>query len=327
MRALTEKITRKAAESMHRLFSAPATPVDHVESVTITISHLQRLSANLPNTFTPYDFVSPDSLRQDILFSEEGIPLRHISDRRAYQNPVFVAYWGLAQHQRYIRTHDAGALSIAIRMYEILSAVADGKGRLFYTIDLSRFGLHAPWISGLAQSLSASLSVRLYLTTQDTRYSGDALKYLRPVLMPVTEGGCLQVTPEGLPWIEEYPGNPPSHVLNGFLFSLIALIEAAALYPQQDTTTLNALLNSLVRCYPGYVAGRYLRYDRLHGTFCNPHYMGLQVLLLCHLHGLTAHSWFAQRARDLSRHTDWMLYAQSVHYPGDIHAAISSLLR
>ena len=107
--------------------------------------------------------------------------------------------------------------------------------------------------------------------------------------IPLNKGGVLSTTPEGLPWIEEYPGQPTSHVLNGFMFSVIGLLETEIVSGQKiEGLDTNQLVNSLLNSFPIYVAGKYLKYDRLHKSLCNPHYSGLQVLLLYHLFKLTS---------------------------------------
>ena len=131
------------------------------------------------------------------------------------------------------------------------------------------------------------------------------------MLIDTGEGGTLRSTPEGHPWIEEYPGSKGSYVLNGFLFSLIAVLEA-------ESTGINLrvpgvqLEQSLFESIGCYFCGKYLRYDRLTGKFCSPHYMGLHTLLFTHLHVLTGRKGYDDLAGIVARNTLWGLYFDSI---------------
>ncbi len=66
------------------------------------------------------------------------------------------------------------------------------------------------------------LLVRLYIRTGDERFAEGAARALRPMRVPVAQGGVL-ATLDGGPFYEEYPTDPLSHVLNGAIFSLWGL--------------------------------------------------------------------------------------------------------
>ncbi len=52
------------------------------------------------------------------------------------------------------------------------------------------------------------------------------------MLLPVSKGGLLRNTPEGGPWIEEYPSKQPNLVLNGFMFALMDLHDYCKMFPK-----------------------------------------------------------------------------------------------
>jgi hypothetical protein len=81
-------------------------------------------------------------------------------------------------------------------------------------------GLTAPWYSGLAQGQGLSLLLRAYHTTQNEEYLRTAESAFLSFQTPVQEGGVIIRDKDEYLWIEEYIVNPPSHVLNGFIWAL-----------------------------------------------------------------------------------------------------------
>ncbi|MDX1378945.1 MAG: D-glucuronyl C5-epimerase family protein [Anaerolineales bacterium] len=314
MNRLTEAIVRKAWNAAYRLKASPrdgASPI--MDDLEPQIHFTER--------FYPYHFLTPEILARQLYFNEQKIPVRYIRDHRPYNNPVYPAYYGLVC----LNHGGADDLSAARAMADFLMAESDKKDdALFWHIHttLPQYHLQRPFPSGLAQGLCASLFVRLFHHTQSRGWLDAACAAVRGMLLPVDQGGMLRQTPERLPWVEEYPGETPSFVLNGFLFSLIALLEvestANVLFPIRS----QALLESLLSSFPLYRHGRYLFYDRLYYRFCNPQYMGLHTLLLHHLYRSTALEQVYSLACDLHRDVHWNLYMQSFGTtPSDQHRA------
>lgn len=95
-----------------------------------------------------------------------------------------------------------------------------GRGWLSYWQD---FNLHAnpewvmraPWHSGMAQGMALSVWSRLH----DKRRAQETLQTLMP------GEGVSHTDSDGFYWIEEYPWNPPTHVLNGFGYAIYGLYD------------------------------------------------------------------------------------------------------
>lgn len=81
------------------------------------------------------------------------------------------------------------------------------------------FVLSPPWTSGITQGQGASLLIRLHAETGDADLAAAARLALAPLLTPQAQGG-VRGDLGGLPWPEEYPTTPQSHVLNGAIFAL-----------------------------------------------------------------------------------------------------------
>jgi hypothetical protein len=71
----------------------------------------------------------------------------------------------------------------------------------------------------MAQGEAASALVRLYLETGEERFADAALRAMKPMWIPVDEGGVLADL-DGGPFLEETPTSPSSLILNGAIFAL-----------------------------------------------------------------------------------------------------------
>ena len=131
-------------------------------------------------------------------------------------NPEAAAQFALA-------CHDAGDRGEFLRYATALFDRRDDRGRWSYDFDF--YGSKAPWHSALAQSRGASVLLRAFLLTGETRFRDGALEALSLFDTPIGDGGFVARHPRvGVAYLEEYPAEPKG-VLNGFLASLFALWE------------------------------------------------------------------------------------------------------
>ena len=261
--------------------------------------------------FYPYLFVEKSFLDHSLLFTD-GIPVRHRSDLRDYINPLYPAYYGLVCTKN---DPDDSDVRMAQSMADFLlsQAIRQEEGLfLRYSIDHPDFGLKAPWTSCIAQAVASLLSLRLFEITSGQEYLDHAVNYARAMFVQPSNGGVLRIQDNGLPWLEEYPGSPPSSVLNGFLFAVIAICSLQRRANIQFPIKSETLLQSVYENYPAYRCGRFLRYSMKNYALCNAHYMGLHVLLFYQLHHVTGQPEMLMLARELSHSVQWSRYLTSV---------------
>ena len=87
--------------------------------------------------------------------------------------------------------------------------------------------LKAPWYSGLAQGNGLSLLVRAAQATGDSAFADERASRVSVVPASVSDGGVLVEDDRGHVWIEEYLVDPPSHILNGFIWALWGVYDYA----------------------------------------------------------------------------------------------------
>jgi hypothetical protein len=172
-------------------------------------------------------------------------------DGRLYHNPVSVSLYALARHTDEAR---AGFLTQA----EYLRASQDGDGGWRYPMPVRRYQVPPGWYSAMAQGLAISVLLRSYDICGERSYLDAAGAAAGLMLRPVADGGCAHYDKAGRPFLEECPGDPPSHILNGALFALIGLAEYEA---RVSGTACAAVAGRLAGQLGGYDLGYWSRYD------------------------------------------------------------------
>ncbi|XP_014255745.1 D-glucuronyl C5-epimerase B [Cimex lectularius] len=126
--------------------------------------------------------------------------------------------------------------------------------------------LQPGWLSAMGQGHGMSLLARAYYHSRKVVYLQSALLSLRPFHAPSSQGGVLAHFMGGLPWYEEYPTQPPSFVLNGFIYSLIGLYDLITLIPKNHEAVVlfNQGMASLKRLLPLFDNGSGSNYDLRH---------------------------------------------------------------
>lgn len=153
--------------------------------------------------------------------------LDHSSKETHYYSPVKLAHYilGCIREMQENRKPDYfRAQAILHGDFLVKMAVNDPKLGLVWRTPTSnpRYDLPIGYVSCIAQGVSISALVRLYTLTDDRRYLDTALKATQSLSVPLTEGGLHSPSPWG-EFYEEYPCNPPSHVVNGMIFCLFGL--------------------------------------------------------------------------------------------------------
>lgn len=128
--------------------------------------------------------------------------------------------------------------------------------------------LHPGWYGAMCQGQAISVLCRAYHVTGDATYLEAAEAALEPFKKRSEEGGVKAVFMDKLDWYEEYPTNPSTFILNGFMYSLIGL------YDLKQTNVHNSLakqlydrgMKSLTELLPFYDAGSSTFYDLRHFT-------------------------------------------------------------
>ena len=155
-----------------------------------------------------------------------GIPMLDYRGAIGLQyNPIAIAQWGLANYNLFCETGDKArwqkTLESADWLTSNLEQNAHGRWVWNHHFDWDyRDTLKAPWYSGLAQGQGVSLLLRAHAQGGDIKHRQAADQAFVALTLPITEGGVLFEDNGKNLWIEEYLVDPPTHILNGFMWAL-----------------------------------------------------------------------------------------------------------
>ena len=223
----------------------------------------------------------------------------------AETNPVSIIQLGLGT----LQLRDDEQLPLVAAVIDWLERSVDGRGLLPYRFPMPHtFPLKPPWYSSLAQGEAASLLVRAAQVLDDVQLLELADQLIEPLLHP--QPPLVTLTPEG-PVLQEYPTEPPAHVLNGWITSLFGLHDVANAARDATPTTRRAAeafragtAALAARLHLYRTPFRWSRYDLYPHPLANTasvSYHRLHIAQLQALHSLAGFETFASTAEEWER--------------------------
>ena len=213
----------------------------------------------------------------------KGLPMKKYKSMGLQYNPTRISSYGLANWNRWIKFSRTDCRDIFLQVAKWFMRSENGAWK--YEFDWFGGDLKAPWISCMAQGQGISILVRAYRLTGENKFLNQAFMALNVLLTPIENGG-LASDLEGDLFFEEYPLSQPMHVLNGFLFTMIGLIELYTVSENKKVAALIEMLgNVLQRNLYRWDLNGWSAYD-LHNennkfrNFCTVSYHGLHVTQL-----------------------------------------------
>jgi hypothetical protein len=174
--------------------------------------------------------IDPDAVRGypiDMRVKADSLDVRGPTDAPPNGLHVVTAQYGLGCYERWLSGDGEQWLQAAVEVARHLIRIQEDDGSWTHRIDLPHtFPLRAPWRSAMAQGEAASLLVRAFQETGEESFAAAARAALVPMSKLRVEGGvCARL--DGDVWLEEYPTDPPSYVLNGAIFALWGVRDVA----------------------------------------------------------------------------------------------------
>ncbi len=265
-------------------------------------------------------------------YDSDGIPLLDYKGVIGLQyNPIAIAQYGLGNYNVFV---EHGKLASRDKFLLAAEWLVDNLVENEHTVWVwqhyfdwdYRTNLEAPWHSGLAQGQGLSLLVRAYSETQDEKYIIAAGKVFSSFYVSTDCGGVVHVDAEGYKWIEEYIVSPPTHILNGFIWSVWGLYDYfVATRDRKAEKLFGIFVNTLSHNLKDYDVGYWSLYEQS-GTklsmLASPFYHSLHIVQLRILHNMTNLMIFEEYA------SRWELYKRSVlrRYLAFIYKALFKLL-
>ncbi|UJL46869.1 D-glucuronyl C5-epimerase family protein [Virgibacillus sp. NKC19-16] len=207
----------------------------------------------------------------NVTFTNEGIP-KTIYAHGEYFNPSTIAQYGLQHFSLYLKNNDGASKSKFLKVANWFVNHQDSRGGWAYIFDHdfypSRLNkLKAPWYSAIGLGMGMSVLSRAFFLTKNNKYSICALKAKPLFKTSSTNNGVLAKFENKFLFYEECPTDPPSYILNGFMFSLIGLYDLYNITGDKDTKWLyDEGIITLKRMLPLYDLGNRTAYDLTHYT-------------------------------------------------------------
>lgn len=149
---------------------------------------------------------------------------------------VDITQYGLGCYERWLAGQGSEWLEAALAAGRYLVGIQEPDGSWIHREPFPHtFPLAPPWASGITQGQGASLLVRLHAAAGEPDIAAAAKLALLPLFTPQAEGG-VRGELGGLPWPEEYPTTPQSHVLNGAIFALWGIRDVAVGLASEDAS-------------------------------------------------------------------------------------------
>jgi len=159
-------------------------------------------------------------------YDAAGIPMLDYHGVIGLQyNPIAIAQWGLANYNRFCETGDDTRWQKTLKAADWLTANLEQNAHGLWVWNHHfdwdyRDTLKAPWYSGLAQGQGVSLLLRTHARSGEDKYQLATERAFVALTRPIAEGGVLFEDEDKNLWIEEYLVDPPTHILNGFMWAL-----------------------------------------------------------------------------------------------------------
>lgn len=186
-----------------------------------------------------------------------------------YHSPVKIAHYALGAFNDYLKDGDNENLEVFERHVKYL---IDNKEYFKNNNDIvvwrtpssnPKYDLGKNYVSAIVQGLIISVLARAYIIKQDESYLDTALKASKPLTIPVEEGGLLAKSKWGKAY-EEYPCEPYSHVINGFIFCLIGLKDLHMVSKNDKIGDLfDTGVETLIKMIDGWILPYWSKYDLL----------------------------------------------------------------
>lgn len=216
-------------------------------------------------------------------------------------NPLAVAQYGLGNWNLYSRIKDK-------RYFDVAKIQADW---LTENLEPNNFGLmvwkhkfrwhykkylESGWYSAHSQGAGISLLLRIYQETKEEKYWETVKKAFIPLNTEIKNGGVKYTDEKGNVWLEEYLIDPPTHILNGFLWALWGVYDYHLIAKDESSLNLwQSCVRTLTINLPRYDAGFWSLYDlsrQAMKMIASPFYHRLHIVQLKVMRILTDESIF-----------------------------------
>lgn len=209
------------------------------------------------------------------LVDKEGIPLSQIGKEEYAYFPIAIFQYGLGMYDLHLAgdTRADRAVLDRIACWALENQRVDGSWDCFGPVKSQYYT-----VSSMCQGEGASFLFRMWKLSGKEVFLHAGFKAVDFMLRPYEEGGTAILEETGL-FLEEYPQHPRRTVMNGWIFSIFGLYDAALLDPARYQAALSQTVNTLKSHLSDYDTGFWSGYD-VSGRIASPAYHSLHIAQL-----------------------------------------------
>jgi hypothetical protein len=212
----------------------------------------------------------------DGTFDDKHVPMCGDGNGGFYYSAVNICQYGFIIHANYLENENNDDLKILINCLNKLESlklendkIAKWENNYFNP----RYKLNPPWISAMDCGEVLSFYLRLYQLLNDENLLTTSYKIFNFLQIDVNEGGVRTRDKNGNLWFEEYPSNPPSYVLNGFIYTVFGLYD---LYRVSNDSRVKSDIDECIETLKfnlhKFDTGYWSKYDLLHKELVRYYY-------------------------------------------------------
>lgn len=200
-------------------------------------------------------------------FDADGVPMCGNGNGDYLYFPINIAQYGFILHAKYVENPEQDTLHkllLCLKKLDELATVEKDYTVWYHNYYEVKYHILPPWASAMAQGELISFYLRMYQLLGKEEYLLTADKAYNYLKIDYDNGGVRRIDAKGDLWLEEYPSNPPSFVLNGFIYAIFGLYDLYRVTGRADVKTdIEACLLTLRRNLHRFDTGYWSRYDLL----------------------------------------------------------------
>jgi heparosan-N-sulfate-glucuronate 5-epimerase len=158
-------------------------------------------------------------------FDKNGVPMVGWGAKASYSS-VNIAQYGFIIHDFWLKNRRPDYLDVMKACLSILTTLEskEEKGIFFREkYESDRYNLPKNWVSAMAQGECLSFYLRMFQILHDDSILQKCHLIFKAMMVSVSENGVKTTDENGYHWLEEYPSNPSSYVLNGFIYAVFGI--------------------------------------------------------------------------------------------------------
>ncbi len=242
---------------------------------------------------------------------KNGVPFLRKDDGTPVYYAVNIAQYGFILHADYLTNKSTETLSklknCIDKLEELKEEIVDYSVWMHHEYN-KKYNIQPPYASAMAQGEIISLYLRYYQITNEKHFLTQAIKAYDYLKIEIKDGGVRRFDENGDLWLEEYPSDPPSYVLNGFIYAIFGLFDLFRVTQNLEVKKdIDDCLKTLVRNLPKYDTGYWSRYDLLKKELVKYYYQkSVHVPQLKVLYHLTKEPIFLKYEKKWSKSTNYL---------------------